>query len=180
MPEPKRTTVQVFIETHVPSNEDLPSFCTPTCDLTCPRSSVHEQPNYVPLIMPSFPPSLLFFHAIFFPPSIPALLLPLLFCSAVAMTTAALHHSSGGDLGSCSCRESAPLTSIHNTLSANAVTEAAGVLTSVRGSSEETLLMFLFVFFFFCGGGDGSAHLSSFGTCCRHIGVTSVSPLFPQ
>lgn len=100
----------------------------------CPQSYIHKWQNCVPLIIPSLssslPLSFLFFMPFSFLPQYPPFSSPS-FCSAVAMTTAALHHSSVGDLGSCSCRESAPLTSIHNTLSANAVTEANEELSPI-------------------------------------------------
>lgn len=99
------------------------------------------------------------------------------FCSAVAMTTAALHHSSAGDLGSCSCSESAPLTSIHNTLSANAVTEANEELSPYLSSQalrREKLPVLIF-FSSFSRVGEGFGHLSALSTTV----IAEVSPLCP-
>ena len=144
-----------FIESLVPIKWYLSSFSPHLCDLMCPQSSVHKKlypfNNTLP---PSFPPSLpfFFFMPFSFLPQYPPFSSPS-FCSAVAMTTAALHHSSVGDLGSCSCRERAPLTSIHNTLSANAVTEANEELGTIcahrllAGRSSLHCLFFLFLFF---------------------------------
>lgn len=100
------------------------------------------------------------------------------FCSAVAMTTAALHHSSAGDLGSCSCSESAPLTSIHNTLSANAVTEANEELSpylcsqALRRKKLPVLIFFFLLVFSWC---RRSWSPVSPQYDCHRRGVTSVS-----
>lgn len=114
------------------SNNTIPPFSLTACDLICPRSSVHKRQNCVPLIIPSLSPSL-FFYAIFFPASIPTLLLLLhllLLCGCYDNSSTAPFICWRPGLlflyGEC-----APLTSIHNTLSANAVTEAIEELTSL-------------------------------------------------
>lgn len=114
------------------SNNTIPPFSLTACDLICPRSSVHKRQNCVPLIIPSLSPSL-FFYAIFFPASIPTLLLLLhllLLCGCYDNSSTAPFICWRPGLLFL-YRECAPLTSIHNTLSANAVTEAIEELTSL-------------------------------------------------
>lgn len=128
----KRKTVQVSLKPLLRSNNTIPPFSLTACDLICPRSSVHKRQNCVPLIIPSLSPSL-FFYAIFFPASIPTLLLLLhllLLCGCYDNSSTAPFICWRPGLLFL-YRECAPLTSIHNTLSANAVTEAIEELTSL-------------------------------------------------
>lgn len=136
------------------SNNTIPPFSLTACDLICPRSSVHKRQNCVPLIIPSLSPSL-FFYAIFFPASIPTLLLLLpllLLCGCYDNSSTAPFICWRPGLLFL-YRECAPLTSIHNTLSANAVTEAIEELTSICAHRKgclcrlyrSLLLLFFFV-----------------------------------
>lgn len=157
MPEPKRKMERVLLKALSLSNDTSPLFPPAYVILYVPKAPSTK--NCIPLIIPSLPPSLppclsFFFMPFSFLPQYPPFSSSPSFCSAVAMTTAALHHSSVGDLGSCSCRERAPLTSIHNTLSANAVTEANDELGPIRahrllaGRSSLRCLFFPFSLFF--------------------------------
>lgn len=172
------------------SNNTIPPFSLTACDLICPRSSVHKRQNCVPLIIPSLSPSL-FFYAIFFPASIPTLLLLLhllLLCGCYDNSSTAPFICWRPGLLFL-YRECAPLTSIHNTLSANAVTEAIEELTSlclqerlpVPLVSLSSSSSFFFVLSSFLSG-EGFWLPVSFSRCCHRRGFTFVSPLllFPQ
>lgn len=147
-----------------------------------PTASIHTQKNCVPLITPSP------FYAIFFPASISTLLHPLLLrsgCYDNSSTAAFIYWRPR--LLFFFCRESAPLTSIHNSLRANAVTESKQELTSLcaRWKTPCVVWLALFLFFFTCvfffGDGTGLGHLSSPpGGFCHHRVFTSVSLSFPS
>lgn len=115
----------------------------------------------------TLPPSLLF-YAIFFRPSIPTLLLPLLFllcrCHDNSSTAPFICWRPGLPF---LWRERArtPLTYIHNTPSTNAVTEAGEELSSTRSSQEKGLHPFFGKKLFLSGEGFG--HLSALGATAK-------------
>lgn len=171
------------------SNNTIPPFSLTACDLICPRSSVHKRQNCVPLIIPSLSPSL-FFYAIFFPASIPTLLLLLpllLLCGCYDNSSTAPFICWRPGLLFL-YRECAPLTSIHNTLSANAVTEAIEELTSICAHRKGCLCRLyrsLLLLFFLSSpflSGEGFWLPVSFSRCCHqrfHLCVPppSLSPV---
>lgn len=123
-----------------------------------PEASSTNNKNCVPLITPSlFLYIYIFLMPSSFLPQYPPFSSPS-FGSVVAMTTAALHHSSAGDLGSCSCRERERggggrerehLSRLYITRQALMQSEANEDLTSLSARTGNSPVSFVFSFLFF-------------------------------